>query len=338
MERILIVTVNWLGDAILTTPVFRALKKKFPASYIGVMAVERVAEVYRDNPYIDEVIIFNEKNAHRSLSAKIKFIKFLKDRNFNMAFLIHRSFSRALICFFAGIKRRFGYKRHKNLFILTDKINPPVGLVHRQDYYLYLFEKSGITINERLPVFFVPNKERDDIGKLLDPISKKHPFIVGINPSANWLPKRWPQEYVATLSDRLINDLNCAVVFIGAEKENDIIQDIIQKMQCCPYNFCGKTTLKELGALIAKMNLFISNDSGPAHLSASLKIPTLVLFGPTSEKITSPRGNLVKIIRKEVNCKIPCYKINCPDNICMKKISVDEVFLEAKNILLRKDI
>jgi len=75
MKKILIVEVNWLGDAILTTPVFKALKKKFPSSYVGVMAVERVKGVFDDNPYIDEVVVFDEKSQHKSIFQKLKFIE-----------------------------------------------------------------------------------------------------------------------------------------------------------------------------------------------------------------------------------------------------------------------
>jgi heptosyltransferase-2 len=99
------------------------------------------------------------------------------------------------------------------------------------------------------------------------------------------------------------------------------------------YNFCGKTNTKELAALIKNVDLFISNDSGPAHLSASLGINTLVLFGPTSSALSAPRGIKVEILKKSVNCEIPCYNMSCQDNFCMKSITVEDVFSKAKEIL-----
>jgi ADP-heptose:LPS heptosyltransferase len=85
-----------------------------------------------------------------------------------------------------------------------------------------------------------------------------------------------------------------------------------------------------------EMALFVSNDSGPAHLAAALGIDTLVLFGPTSPEITSPRGKRVKIIKKDIACTVPCYKLNCKDNTCMAAITVDEVFAVARDILSKK--
>ncbi len=99
------------------------------------------------------------------------------------------------------------------------------------------------------------------------------------------------------------------------------------------YSFCGETDLKDLGALIKNMDLFVSNDSGPAHLSAALGINTLALFGPTSDKITPPIGERVIIYRKDVNCKIPCYNLECPDNICMKQISVKDIYSQVEMLL-----
>lgn len=333
MERILVVGVNWLGDSLLTTPAFKALKKKFPGSYLGVMVVGRVREVFEGNPYIDEVIVFDERGQQKGFFAKLKFIKFLKKKKFDTVFLIHRSFTRALICFLAGIRLRIGYRRLKNSFILNKKVEPPKGLVHRQDHYLYLFEKSGIVIEDRLPNFFISEGTRKKIDKDLEPIKKEHPIHIGINPSANWELKRWPGSYFADLSDSLARDFKAAIIFIGTEAQRRVIEEVRAKMSQSSFNFSGKTSLKELGALMENLKLFISNDSGPAHLAASLGVNTLVIFGPTSAEATAPRGKAVKVVKKNVDCQIPCYRLDCQDNTCLKDLSVDEVYSKAKNIL-----
>ena len=333
MERILVVGVNWLGDALLTTPAFKALKNKFPDSYLGVMAVERVREVFEGNPYIDEVIVFDERGQQKGFFAKLKFIQLLKKKKFDKVFFIHRSFTRALICFLAGIRLRVGYRRLKNYFIFNKKIEPPKGLLHRQDYYLYLFEKSGIVIEDRSPNFFISKEARKKIDKDLEPIKKEYSILIGINPSANWELKRWPRSYFADLSDSLAKDFKAAIIFIGTEAQKSIIEEVRAKMNQDSFNFCGKTSIKELGALMQNLKLFISNDSGPAHLAVSLGVNTMVIFGPTSAEATAPRGRAVKVVRKNVDCQIPCYKLDCQDNVCLKGLSVDEVYSQAKNIL-----
>lgn len=336
MNRILVATVNWLGDAIMMTPVFRAIKEKIPSCYTGVMAVKRVQDVFKNNPYIDKIISFDEKSSERSLGAKINFIKSLKRENFDTVFLIHRSFTRAFICTLAGIENRIGYKRFKNSLVLTEKIEPQATALHRQDYYLYLFEKSGINIADKLPEFFIPGNIKETISPLLQQINQGKSYVVGINPCGNWNIKRWPHYMFAELADKLITSLNCTIVFTGTDKDFGYVETVIEKMKEKPVNLCGKTGLAELAALMEKMDLFISNDSGPAHLSAALGKNTLVIFGPTSAQITAPRGKSVKVVKSHVDCPIPCYNISCENNVCMKKITPEEVFNQAKKMLINE--
>jgi len=333
MERILIVNVNWLGDAIMTTPAFKAIKDKFPSAFIAVMAPERVKDVFSDNPWINEVIIFDEKKTHKGILRKLYFIKQLKKRNFDTVFLIHRSFTRALICFLAGIKLRIGYKRLKNMFIVNRMVTPPQKNVHKQDYYLQLFEKSGISINDKFPRVYVSQQISDTYKNIVGALRKKHNYLIGINPSANWAPKRWPAENFAGLSDALSRQLNCGIVIIGAKADKETVEDVISRMKETPYNYCAKTNIKELAAIISNLDLFISNDSGPAHLSASLGVNTIVLFGPTLSALSAPRGIAVEILEKPASCEIPCYNDACADNLCMKNITVEDVCNKAKQIL-----
>jgi len=333
MNRILIVGVNWLGDSLLTTPAFKALKKKLPGSYLGVMTVDRVKEVFQDNPYIDEVIVFDERGRQRGFFAKLKFIQLLREKKFDTVFLIHRSFTRVLVCFLAGIKLRIGYRRIKNSLILNKKIEPSGDLPHRQDHYLYLFEKSGIAIEDRSPSFFIPEDVRNKVDKDLESLKKEHAFLIGINPSANWELKRWPRSYFANLADSLARDFKAAIIFIGTEAERTLIEEVRTKMSQNSFNFSGKTSLKSLGALMQNLKLFISNDSGPAHLAVSLEVNTVVIFGPTSPLATAPRGRAAKVVKKDVDCQIPCYRLDCQDNVCLKDLSVSEVYSKVKNIL-----
>ena len=261
------------------------------------------------------------------------FARELKKKEYDTVFLIHRSFTRAFICWMAGIKQRIGYARFKNTLVLTKKIKPPRALLHRQDYYLYLFERYGIPIKERYPQFFVPQDIRNKVNEYVKTIKGQYTHLVGINPSGNWHLKRWPRECFAELSDRIMSELNCLVVFVGTKENFRYIESVAARMKNKPLNMCGKTSLKELAALIEQTELFISNDSGPAHLAAALRVPTMVLFGPTVPQITSPRGQTVTIMREDVRCKTPCYNLRCEDNICMKKIKVKNVFQKTKEHL-----
>ena len=330
MERILIVSVNWFGDCLMTTPVFKAIKDKFPAAHLGVMAPERVSGVFEDNPFIDQVIIFDENKQQKGLLAKLRFINYLKQQKFDTVFLIHRSLTRALICWLAGIKSRIGHRRLKSLLILTHAVAAPKMPLHRQDYYLSLFQDQDILVKEKIPSFFIPDKIQKQVDVSLQGIKQSSGFMVGINPSANWELKRWPAENFARVADWLIEQFKVAVIFVGAKSDQKVILRVMEKMKFPAYDFSGKTNLKQLAALIKNTSLFISNDSGPAHLAAALAVPTLVLFGPTARELTAPRGEKVTLIQKDFACPVPCYKLDCQNNKCMKDISVDEVIAAAE--------
>ena len=297
------------------------------------MAVERVVPVFEDNPYVDEIIIFNERGQHKSIIAKLRFIATLRKKKFDTVFLVQRSFTRALICLCAGIRSRIGYRRSKYLTLVNRQISPPTGILHRQDHYLYLFEQSGIAIKDKNPQFFLTDEVRSRVKARLENLRARYPRIIGVHPSANWLLKRWPAENFAQLCDRIIEQVNCSIVFIGAQADSATVENVIASMKNVAHNFCGATTLKELGALLENMSMFISNDSGPAHLAAALGIETLVLFGPTSDVITGPRGKSVRILKKDVRCDIPCYNLVCEDNRCMKGILVEDVIKQVLAIL-----
>jgi len=279
MKRILIVGVNWFGDALMLTPAPRALKENFPDCYVAIMAVERVRDIFEDNPYVDEVIVFDEKKSQRSLRSKLRFIRELKQKQFDTVFLVHRSFTRALICYLAGIKERIGYRRLKNAFILTKKIAVLATREgHRQDYYLNLFEQSGIPCKNKIPQFFIPDTIRRRSSTLVQTFSGSHQYVIGVHVAANWQPKRWPALHFAELCDRLIQDLNAAVVLTGAEADRGAVDEVLAAMREKPYDLCGKTTVKQLAAVMEQMNCFVSADSGPAHLAAAVGIPTLILL------------------------------------------------------------
>src|SRR5262245_11739670 len=109
MKKVLVVNVNWLGDVIFSAPVFQALKAAYPQSQVSCLAVPRVRAILESIPGIDEIIVYDEEGAHRNPLAKLRLIRELSAKHFDAAFLLHRSLTRALLVFLAGIPQRIGY-------------------------------------------------------------------------------------------------------------------------------------------------------------------------------------------------------------------------------------
>jgi lipopolysaccharide heptosyltransferase II len=332
MKRILVVNVNWLGDVLFSTPIFKALKRRYPESFIACMIPPRCKGVLENSPYIDEIILFDERNEHRTLFAKLSFILELRKKSFDTVFLLHRSFTKAFMTYLAGIPERIGYFRKKSNFLLTKTVPIPKIRMHRLDYYANLVESQQIRVEDKACDIFVSEDDRKYIGELLNAcgISNKD-FLVAINPGGNWDLKRWPKAHFANLADSLSNELNAKIIITGADKDLGLADEIQDLMKTEPIILCGKTTLKQLAALFERVNLVVCADSGPLHIACAVGANVIALFGPTSEAITGPylKKNCI-IIKSNVNCDIPCYKLDCADNICMKQIEPQMVLERIK--------
>ena len=335
-KRILIFNVNWLGDVLFSTAVIRNLRRNFREGYLACVIPSRCYAVLKDNPYLDEIIIYDEKDRHRGLLAKLRFIGYLKSKRFDTVFLLHRSASRAFICWMAGIPERIGYYTPKRGFLLTKRIAPlPQDSLHRIDYYLNIIEKAGLRVEDRFSDFFVSDNDREAAGRFLGANGvEDNDFLVGINPGGNWMPKRWPREHWARLADMLIEKLGAKVIITGSPSDAALAGEIRLLMKGKPLAACGEINLKQFAAMAMRMDLFISADSGPLHIANSAGCKNIIaIFGPTSLKVTSPYPlKNVNIMQKEVGCVIPCYDKDCRDNRCMQAVTPEDVFRQAAEI------
>src|SRR3989338_3603140 len=207
MKNILVFNVNWLGDVIFSSPVFRALKEAYPQARIICLAVPRVKEILESIPFIDEIIIYDEKGQHASLTAKLGLIYSLRKKKIDIAFLLHRSLTRALFVFLAGIPRRVGYDTKGRGFFLTHKVKPLAGEAHRSDHYLHVIESYGISVRDRRTQLNVTSQSKEEVAGMLTAENvRPEDEIVVINPGGNWDLKRWPVENFAKLADHLMNE------------------------------------------------------------------------------------------------------------------------------------
>ena len=154
-KRVLIFNVNWLGDVLFSTAAIRNIRRNFPHSFISCIVPSRCYPILKGNPNLDEILIFDEKDRHKGIFQRFEFVRTLRMRDFDIVFLLHRSFSRALMCRLAGIPERIGHYTRKRGFLLTKKIIPPHrDSLHRIDYYLDIIERAGFKVEDRYTEFF----------------------------------------------------------------------------------------------------------------------------------------------------------------------------------------
>ncbi|MBI4335509.1 MAG: lipopolysaccharide heptosyltransferase II [Candidatus Omnitrophica bacterium] len=326
-KRILIVNVNWLGDVLFSTPLIRAVRRFYPHAYIASMVVPSCREALEGNPNLDEIIVYDEDGEQKSLTGKLNFVAFLRSRQFNYSFILHRSLTRTLIVALSKIPERIGYSTNKQSFLLTKKLKREKDAVHRIDAFLALAEIAGIPSQGRHMDFYITDSDREYARNFLKMHEiTKDDFKIVLNAGGNWDPKRWPKESFAALGDELMSRYRARVILTGAPKDVPLAQEIKNMMMYEPAIACGTTTIKQLGAIIESCDLTISNDSGPLHVASALNKSIIAIFGPTSPDITGPVPSAdVEVLKKDIECERPCYVADCGDNRCMKAVSVGDV-------------
>jgi len=335
-KRIVIFNVNWLGDVLFSTAVIRNIRLNYPQSYIACIIPPGCAAVLQGNPYLNEIILFDEKTMHKSIFGKFAFAFSLKQKRFNSAFLLHRSMTRAFIVWLAGIRERIGYTSAKGAFFLTTKISPPdIYRVHRIDCYLGLIKGAGLAIKDRHADFFFNEQDRlaCDVFLRQSAIHARD-VVIGLNPGGNWSLKRWKKESFALLADRLVKEYGVRIVFTGSAQDQEVVSQIQSLMKSNAVSACGILSLKQFAVLCTRMSVFISADSGPLHIANAVGAKQIIaLFGPTDPQLTGPVPvDRVAVIQKKIGCAIPCYKLDCSDNRCMKAISVDDVLAAVRSV------
>ena len=335
MKNILVVNVNWFGDVVFSSPVFRALKEMYPQARINCLAVPRVKAVLESIPAIDEVIIYDEKGRHRPLWMKLKMAWVLRGQRFDAVFLLRRSLTRSFLMWAAGIPVRVGYVAKGRGVFLTHKIKNLVGQAgHRSDHYLNVIESFGVKVRDRATILMVDPPACMEARDILQQhgIREQDAYVV-IHPAGNWDLKRWPKENFVLLIKQLIITHGLKVVITGAPQEKDLAGDIASAAGDGLVNLAGITSLKQLLALFKQARVVVSADSGPLHLANSVGAHVIGLFGPTRPEVTGPRGpGRVTILQHDVGCnRSACYFEACPDNICMQAVTVQEVLTAVTN-------
>ena len=346
-ERILIRGPNWVGDAVMSIPAMKEIRRLYPGAHISLLVRPWVRDVYAAADFVDELIEFDKRSGHGGLAGLWRLARDLRHSRFDMALLMQNAFEAAFLSWLAGIPIRVGYARDFRGLLLTHpcKIDPEGLGVHQLYYYLEILSQVGL-LGQRLwrdPGYryslSVPVRDSDcrAAKKMLTARGIcAGDILVGINPGAAYGgAKRWLSDRFARVADELVLSCSARVVIFGARSERAIAEQVALQMNQEAVVLAGETTLGQLMALIRQCSLFITNDSGPMHLAAALEVPQIAIFGSTSEMATGPIHAEAQVIKNPVPCN-PCFLRECPtDFCCMTGIEVDEVLDAAKQKLAK---
>ena len=335
---LLVRATNWLGDAVMTTPALAAVREGFPDARIVLLARPLVAELFRHHPDVDEVMVYERPGRHEGALGRLRLAWELRRRGFDGALLLQNAFDAALIAFLGRIPERAGYPTDGRRILLTLPVPLPPGILERHEVEYYLCLAEGLGIPRPVPAALklgVTKREREAMAARLASlgIGRGAP-IVTINPGATYgSAKRWYPDRFAAVADVLSAEWGTAVVVIGSSAEAPLAAEIEAAMRDRPVNLAGKTTVRELMALLSLSSFLVTNDSGPMHIGAALGVPLVAIFGPTDWRRTSPWSEIAKVVRVEIDCS-PCRRRVCDrGHECMLGVTPGMVVDAARQLL-----
>lgn len=335
--RILIRAANWVGDAIMTTPVVRAVRKNYPRSRITVLAKPWVVPVYDASPYIDEVMVYENNGRHKMGIGTFRLARDIRARRFDLAILMQNAFEAAFLAFMAGVPERAGYNTDARTLLLNRcvRLDPALKKRHLIDYYIGILRGCGLRPDGRRMDLFLTDADRAFAARFLteNGLGKGAP-VIGINPGATGgTAKRWFPERYARLSRRLADAYGTEILIFGGPADHELGADISAMAGGCCINMAGKTSLSQAFALIGRCDLFITNDSGLMHAAAAQGVNQVAVIGSTDHIATAPANPNSVMVRVPVHCS-PCLRDECPiDHRCMDRIRVDMVLQTCHGIL-----
>lgn len=338
-KKILIIRTDRIGDVLLSTPVIKALRKKFPQAHIAMMVRPYARDIILGNPYLDEIIIYDKYGKQRSFLNTLRFAIRLRRKRFDLALILHPTSRVHIVSYIAQIKKRIGFNR-KLAFLLSDRIEhrKQEGSKHELEYTLDVIRYLGIKAQDKN--LFMPIRE-DSEAYIEEFLGKaglgEQDRLVVLAPGASCPSKIWPAERFAEVANKLTKEFKIKIAIIGAEENLAIAEKLKMSLGCAYIDAVGKTSVSQLASLLHRSVLFISNDSGPVHLAVAVGVPTIAVFGRAQDGLSprrwGPQGKDDRILHKDVGC-LECLAHNCKKGfLCLGAITVEDVLAESRKLL-----
>ena len=355
-ERILIINPFGIGDVLFTTPLVRAIRGAFPGSYVGYLCNRRTAPMLRQNPDVDQVLVYERDDLvwlwkasplQFFVRALVMFSR-VRRKRFSLVLDLSLGERYSFILAMAGARQRIGFDYRRRGRFLTHRM-PIEGYhgSHVVEHGRRLLRYCGIRVlDDHLVLRIAPEDAAWADRWLRDQGLVDGRRLVGVVPAGgvSWgiaAPyRRWTLEGFASVGDRLARSHNARVLLFGEPSDRPVCRDVAAAMQIPPLDVSGQTTLEQFIALLSRLDLVVCNDGGPVHLAVSQRVPTVAVFGPVDPTVYGPYPSDTPhrtIFRDDLPCR-PCYHRfrlpPCPyERVCLTGVSADDVVAACEELL-----
>jgi len=318
--RILLVRLSALGDVVTGLHPLSSLRTRYPEGRIGWLVEDRFAALLEGHPQLDRLHVYERGKYRRGrLWALVRLLRGLRRERYDVALDLQGNLKSGVLTRLSGARRTLGLapplSREGNRLFLRELVTPPEG--HRVDAYRRLVDAA-----------FGPGPHAPPVL----PASGGAPGAVVLHPGTSRFGafKQWPLPHFAELGRRLAARLGAPVVVTAGPGEGSQAAEVARAIEGA--RVAEPAGLRALADLLGGARLVVACDTGPAHIAATLGVPTLTLFGPKDPRHAAPVGPRARAVRKGVRCS-PCALRYCPDPVCMTTLGVDEVEREALRLL-----
>jgi lipopolysaccharide heptosyltransferase II len=355
-RKILIIRTDSLGDVVLATPFFRAVKQKYPRARISVLIRAGFKEVLVDNPHVDQVIThdvpWNKERAAWPAKLRILFsaetlgypvklfriVRRLRSQGFDLGIDLNGDWRNILFFLVAaGARYRLSFNRTGGEYFLTDFAEYDV-TKNQLENNMSLLRKLGIGKAEtRMEIFVSPAVQKEAEELLKRNGIRNGERLVLLHPGGKRI-QRWPAENFALLGKRLAEEFDFKLVLTGTRSDLALMTNMRSVLDGQAVSLIGKTSIRQLAALLARDVLLICNDTGVMHIASAMNCDTLAIFGPTNPRAFAHPN--IEVIQKRTPCSLytheKCSRQNSLPGACMSEMTVDFVYERVQDFLRRK--
>jgi lipopolysaccharide heptosyltransferase II len=343
-KNVLVILIAGIGDLIMASKALRALGHGYQDGCLHLLTSTEAATLARNYPYVDHVwsLPLRELRREKSqISGILKTLLQLRKTRFDKAVNLYRVVSRrgalrmGLLFRLLKVRAKVGHDS-KGLGLFLDK-KAPVEIFQKRHFVDAMTDiavlAGGVPDEQGIEVFWDKACERK--WDYLFSLQNERPRLkIGINPGADNPLKRWNPDHYAFVAQQILERYHAEVFLLGGPGEEKIAAEIEERIRKRIINLSGQLSLNDLVYIISRLDLLVTNDSGPMHIAAALKTPLVAVFGPEDPTYTRPytSPDVYRIVYRELDCR-PCQKQRCDQPQCLELVRPEEVLQKCVELL-----
>jgi ADP-heptose:LPS heptosyltransferase len=339
IRRICLSRMKFIGDIILTTPLIRATRERYPDAYIAYLGDKKAVSLLAGNPFLDEIIPYDFSRP--DVVEQLRVMWLLRKRKFDAFVDLFSNPRSAMLARASGARIRIGKDVPGRGSFYTHRMADFGSLTPAIDFHFEYLKPLGVGKTSRRTEIFLSEDEKREARIFLkhQEVDPSKPMIA-IHPGATWPNKRWQKEQFAELIDRLRAKLGVEILLSPGPGDESLMKDILG-LTVGAAHLLPVLPLRQLSAIFSLCRLLIANDCGPMHIGPAVATPTFGIFGPEPPEVwfTYDEADGHRLFFKKIECS-PCRTTRCRRDEahfleCMSLISVQDVFSKAEEACRR---